>query len=167
MPFTVCDMRFTLSAVCSMRCCITAMRESLVCCMRWSMSSRVCTCVCNWMISFDAAWARGAGQRRPRAAKAVRWMIVFRIESPHLKCRPKANGSTVVNNAAVLPMDLPVNVELCAAVLLPALLCVVGAELLLFAVAHRAQAVRTYTGIDQCLLGGIGAVFSQRQVVFH
>src|SRR5580658_4836278 len=60
---------------------------------------------------------------------------------------------------------LPVDRELCAAVLLPAALAMLRAELLFLAVAHRAQAIRAYARRHQRLLRGIGAVFAESQVV--
>src|ERR1700733_928785 len=51
------------------------------------------------------------------------------------------------------------------AVLLPASLIVRGAELLLLAVAHGAHSIRAHAAVDQRLLGCIGTVFTQRQVV--
>src|SRR5579885_3656915 len=122
------------------------------------------------MISFDAAWAFGTAQNRPREAKAATCINVFRIEGPQFKCRPKQTAALPSQQCCRKYTEckvLPVNVELRAAVLLPALFGVVGAELLLLAVAHRTQTVRAYSRIHQRLLGGIGAVFAQRQVVFR
>ena len=60
---------------------------------------------------------------------------------------------------------LAVERELGAAVLLPAGLGVVGAELLLLAVADNADAVGGDAGFDQRGLGGVGAILAQREVV--
>ena len=61
--------------------------------------------------------------------------------------------------------SLLIDAELIAAVLLPAAFILFGAELALFAVAHRADAVGLNTGTHQCSLGGVSAVFAERDVV--
>src|ERR1700733_2700505 len=63
------------------------------------------------------------------------------------------------------PSQLLIQREAGTAILLPASLIGLAAELLLLAVAHGAHAVRAHTPVDQRLLGRIGTVFTQRQVV--
>ncbi len=58
-----------------------------------------------------------------------------------------------------------VDVELGAAVLLPAGFVFFGAELALLAVADDADAVGADAGGDEGLLGGVGAVFAEGDVV--
>ena len=60
---------------------------------------------------------------------------------------------------------LAVDVELRAAVLLPAGLVLFGAELTLLAVADDADAAGVDAGSDEGLLGGVGAVFAEGDVV--
>src|SRR5277367_2021570 len=61
---------------------------------------------------------------------------------------------------------LPINGEAGAAVLLPAFFRGLGAEWLLFAIAHNANAVGSDARLHQRLLGGVGAALAQREVVF-
>ena len=60
---------------------------------------------------------------------------------------------------------LAVDGELSAAVLLPAGFVLLGAELLLLAVADDADAVGGDAGVDQRGLGGVGAVLAEGEVV--
>src|SRR5271170_6431278 len=165
-------MRFTLSAVCSTRCCNTPMRSSFDCCRRWSVACNVSSCCCIWAC-FESACTAGTEQRSAIVATAIDRISFFRIEIPgdglslYIECSPKANGSTAFCNAAVIVKGLAVDAELGAAVLLPALFRVVGAELLFLSVAHCAQPVWTNARIHQCLLGCVGAILAEAQVVLR
>src|SRR6185312_1188957 len=131
------------------------------------------------MISLDTAWARGAGTKMASAAiraTDVRDLDVFCIRvfilslpKPYYKgWKAKISGRhSEISQCWPLIAGLLVDGECCAAVLLPARFVVLGAELLFLAVADGAQPVGAHTGGNQRLLGGVGAVFTECQVVFH
>jgi hypothetical protein len=77
------------------------------------------------------------------------------------KTAATAPAATIAADASLL-----VERELRAAVKLPATLVMLGAELLLLAIADRAEALRAHSGGYQPLFGRIGAIFAQSQVVF-
>src|SRR3569833_456835 len=62
---------------------------------------------------------------------------------------------------------LAVEIELRAAVLLPAAFGLLGAELFLFAVADHAKAVCGYAGIDLSGARRIGTVFAEGKIVLR
>src|SRR5579862_8400569 len=102
------------------------------------------------MISFETAWAGRAEATNSNATAAETGIRFFRI-ALSLGAHAVRSGSSGKKTAAIahfvtLAADasLLVERELRAAIQLPATLVMLGAELLLFAIAHRTQAFRTH-----------------------